>query len=149
MTLQNPSARSQTKPRLIFVYNADSGLIEALMHAVHKQFFPSTYPCSLCALTYGAVSMKGEWKRFWQALDLDVVFHHRDDFTQSFPTLGTGGVREVALPSILISEAGEEPRVLLSNTQLDGMADVQDLMASLKAALGFAIPDHMDAAQPA
>ena len=125
MTQQSPSAR----PRLILVYNADTGLIEALMHAVHKQFFPSTYPCSLCALTYGAVSMRGDWKRFWQGLSADVDFYHRDDFSEAYPSLGTGGVREVALPSILLSEDGEEPRVVVSNSELDAMADVDDLMA--------------------
>ena len=124
------------RPRLILIYNADTGLIEALMHAVQKQFFPSTYPCSLCALTYGAVSMRGDWKRLWQKLDAEVSFFHRDDFTQAFPELGTGGVREVALPSILMSEGGLEPRVLISNEELDAMADVDELMERVSAQLG-------------
>lgn len=122
-------------PRLILVYNADTGLIQALMHAVHKQIRPDTYPCSLCALTYGAVSMRGDWKAFWQALDAQVDFYHRDDFTRDFPALGTGGEREVTLPTILISEAGEEPRVLLSNEELDAMAEVNELMESVAGAM--------------
>ncbi|MEM6586085.1 MAG: hypothetical protein AAF692_10045 [Pseudomonadota bacterium] len=126
---------SKTKTRLIAVYNADTGLIEALMHAVHKAVRPETYPCSLCALTYGAVSMRGDWKAFWQKLEPQVDFYHRDDFTRDFPTLGTGGAREVALPVILISEAGEEPRVLISNEELDAMADVDELMERVSAAL--------------
>ncbi|MEO0699503.1 MAG: hypothetical protein AAFY81_07270 [Pseudomonadota bacterium] len=128
-------APAPERTRLILVYNADTGLIEALMHAVHKQFFPSTYPCSLCALTYGAVSMRGDWKRFWQSLDAEVSFFHRDDFTAAFPTLGTGGVREVALPSILISEGGFEPRVLIPSDDLDAMADVDALMEAVSAKL--------------
>lgn len=126
---------SQTQTRLICVYNADTGLIEALMHAVHKAVRPETYPCSLCALTYGAVSMRGDWKRYWQNLDAQVDFYHRDDFTEDFPELGTGGAREVALPTILISQAGEEPRVLTSNEELDAMADVDALMARVSSAL--------------
>ncbi|MEM7701249.1 MAG: hypothetical protein AAF251_04870 [Pseudomonadota bacterium] len=128
---------SENQTRLICVYNADTGLIEALMHAVHKAVRPETYPCSLCALTYGAVSMRGDWKRYWQALDAQVDFYHRDDFTRDFPTLGTGGAREVALPVVLISEAGEEPRVLISNEELDAMADVDALMARVNAALAL------------
>ncbi|MEM1194560.1 MAG: hypothetical protein AAGH57_00525 [Pseudomonadota bacterium] len=127
---------SQNQTRLILVYNADTGLIQALMHAVHKQVRPETYPCSLCALTYGAVSMRGDWKRFWRSLDAQVDFYHRDDFTRDFPTLGTGGLREVALPSILISDAGEEPRVLIGDQELDAMADVNELMERVSAALG-------------
>ena len=126
---------TQDKPRLIAVYNADTGLIEALMHAVHKAVRPDTYPCSLCALTYGAVSMRGDWKAYWQALDAQVDFYHRDDFTRDFPALGTGGEREVALPVVLISEAGEEPRVMISNEELDAMADVDALMARVNSEL--------------
>jgi len=126
------------RARLIFVYNADTGLIQALIHAVHKQLRPETYPCSLCALTYAAVSMRKDWKLFWQALDHQVDFYHRDDFTTDFPELGTGGLREVALPSIVLSEAGEEPRVLISNEELDQMAHVDELMTRVINALGLA-----------
>ena len=126
---------TDTKTRLICVYNADTGLIEALMHAVHKAVRPETYPCSLCALTYGAVSMRGDWKRYWNALDADVDFYHRDDFTADFPALGTGGAREVALPVVLISVAGEEPRVMISNEELDSMVDVNELMARVTSEL--------------
>lgn len=126
---------TQKPTRIIAVYNADTGLIEALMHAVHKAVRPETYPCSLCALTYGAVSMRGDWKRFWQNLDASVDFYHRDDFSEDFPELGTGGTREVALPVILISEAGEEPRVMISNEELDAMEDVDELMGRVTGLL--------------
>lgn len=125
-------------PRLILVYNADSGLITALMHAVHKQVQPSTYPCSLCAITYGAVSMKREWKRFLTGLMHEVVIHHRDDFTAAFPGLGAGGAREVALPAILISDSGEEPRVMIDASELDAMADADALMQTLRERIAVA-----------
>lgn len=129
----------------MLVYNADTGLIQALMHAVHKQVRPETYPCSLCALTYGAVSMRGDWKRYWRALEPQVDFYHRDDFTEDFPALGTGGLREVALPSILLSEGGEEPRVLIAKQELDAMADVHALMTRVSKALGVDAPTDQTA----
>ena len=138
MSMSGSNASSNT--RLLCVYNADTGLIQALMHAVHKAVRPETYPCSLCALTYGAVSMRGDWKAFWRALDPQVDFYHRDDFTADFPVVGTGGKREVALPVILISEKGEEPRVLISNEELDAMADVRELMAKVNERLGLVSP---------
>ncbi len=125
--------RKNTK--LILVYNADTGLIQALMHAVHKQVRPETYPCSLCALTYGAISMRGDWKQFWQGLAPDVLFYHRDDFAEDFPELGTGGVREVALPSILYADTGGEPHVLIPAQELDAMTGVNELMAAVEFAL--------------
>ncbi len=121
--------------RLLIVYNADSGLINALMHAVHKQFYPETYPCSLCAITYGAVSMHGEWKRFLDALPLEVVFHHKDDFAESYPELGEGGANETALPAILVGERGAQPKVLLSAPELDATADTLELMESVEERL--------------
>jgi hypothetical protein len=52
------------QPRLILVYNADSGVLNMVKDAVWKVLQPSTYPCSLCALTYGWVSMHERWRRF-------------------------------------------------------------------------------------
>ncbi|MGI8952546.1 MAG: hypothetical protein ACR2FN_13295 [Chitinophagaceae bacterium] len=49
---------------LIFVYNADADLFSTLTDFAHKILSPSTYQCKLCALTYGNISMKQEWKFF-------------------------------------------------------------------------------------
>ncbi|MEP0390927.1 hypothetical protein [Erythrobacter sp.] len=127
--------------RLICVYNADTGLIQMLMHAVHKQVRPDSYPCSLCALTYGAVSMRGDWKTYWQDLDAQVDFYHRDDFTEDFPLFGTGGSQEVTLPVIILDEADFEPRILVSSEELDGMADVNELMSKVDSELGLVSSD--------
>ena len=120
---------TRQNPRLLFVYNADGGLLTALMHAVHKQVRPETYPCSLCALTYGAVSMRRDWKKYVNSLDYDVVFHHRDDFAESYPD------RQIDLPSVLVAEPGEAPRELIGRAELDAMADADALMARMEEVL--------------
>ena len=68
------------QPRLLMIYNADGGLFAMVSDAVHKVLSPSTYPCSLCAITYGATRMKSEWRAYIERLPLAVTFHHRDDF---------------------------------------------------------------------
>ncbi len=73
-----------TQPTLLFVYNADSGKINALKDYVHKIVKPSTYPCSLCAVTYGNFGMKQEWKDFVQSLGISVEFLHRDEFNAQY-----------------------------------------------------------------
>ncbi len=133
------SAATPRKPRLILVYNADSGLFTALIHTIHKQLRPSTYPCSLCAITYGVVSMHGKWRRFLDRLDCEVVIHHRDEFARAFPELGMRGAREIALPAILFADPGEEPRMLIPADELDGMENVHELMEALTARL----PSHI------
>lgn len=113
---------STDQTRLILVYNADSGLPNALKDAVWKVVRPSTYPCSLCALTYGYVSMHGQWRRFLARLPHFKVFHHRDDFAQAFPEL------TVALPAILLVEAGAPAQVLISADELKALPDLDALI---------------------
>ncbi len=108
--------------QLILVYNADSGLLNALIHAVHKAVRPETYECSLCAITYGAVSMRGDWRRFLESLPMEKVFHHRDDFAVAFP----GHAFDLA--AILLREQGREPEVLVSADDLDRVTCLEELI---------------------
>ncbi|WDA41880.1 hypothetical protein [Erythrobacter sp. BLCC-B19] len=115
--------------RLILVYNADSGWLNAVKDAVWKVVRPATYPCSLCALTYGWVSMHGGWRRFLDGLPLARVFHHKDDFAAAFPGLA------IALPAILLAEGDAPPRVLASAAELDALPDLAALIALVEARL--------------
>ena len=118
---------------LILVYNADSGLPNAVKDAVWKVVRPATYPCSLCALTYGLVSMHGRWPRFLGQLPQAKVFHHRDDFALAFPGLA------IPLPAILLAEGEAPPQVLVSAAELDAMPDCDELIALVAARLA---PPH-------
>ncbi|MEP2735726.1 MAG: hypothetical protein ABJP34_05460 [Erythrobacter sp.] len=119
----------QSDAKLLIVYNADTGMINAVLHAMHKALKPETYPCSLCALTYGTVSMHGVWRRFLDALPLDVAFYHRDDYAEDFPE------DQPQLPAILLQKAGEVPAVLIPASKLDAMASLDVLMGSLEEKL--------------
>jgi hypothetical protein len=118
--------------RLILVYNADGGPLNAVKDAVHKVASPATYPCSLCALTYGWVAMRGHWRRFLASLPQEKVFHHRDDFALAFPGLA------VALPAILLAEGEGSPSVLVSAPELDSLSDLQALIALVEERLVLA-----------
>lgn len=121
-----------TKPELIFVYNADSGLRSALFDAAHKLISPATYPCSLCAITYGAVAMRREWRDALATLALPQRFLHRDEFAREWPGLS------VELPAILIHRDDGPPRLLIDRATLDRQRDVADLAATLRKAIGRA-----------
>ena len=71
--------------RLLFVYNADGGQLAGLKDLFHKMLSPATYPCSLCAITYGATSMRPEWREFVKSLPVPVDFLHRDEFVRDYP----------------------------------------------------------------
>ena len=84
------------KEELVFVYNADSGIFNALMDSLHKIFSPSTYDCNLCAITYSAVRMKREWKSFIDGLPVPVHFLHKDELKKQFNR------DDLSLPSVLV-----------------------------------------------
>lgn len=117
------------KPRVLMVYNADGGLFAMVSDAVHKVLSPATYPCSLCAITYGPVSMKREWRRFLEELPARVTFHHRDDFAADWPEA------EFALPAIL-HEVGGALSELVSAGELDAAKSVAELSALVRERLG-------------
>jgi len=72
-------------PKLVFVYNADSGLFEAMTDAIHKVVAPMTQNCNLCALTYQVAWMKPVWSSFVNHLGVAVEFLHRDEFREKYP----------------------------------------------------------------
>lgn len=70
--------------KLIFVYNATSGALQALLDTVHKMASPDTYPCELCELTHGVFKEKEEWSRFYQSLEIPTLFLHKDEFLKQY-----------------------------------------------------------------
>ncbi|MDC8755331.1 hypothetical protein OIK40_11840 [Erythrobacter sp. sf7] len=127
----------QPESRLILVYNADGGWLNALKDAVWKAARPSTYPCSLCALTYGYVAMHGRWRRFLLRLPHGKVFHHRDDFAQAYPS------QIITLPAILVAQKDNPPKVLVSAAEIDALPDLEALIALVSARLAIP-PEALD-----
>ena len=118
--------------KLIMVYNADSGYFNAVTDAMHKIFSPATYACNLCAITYGAVSMKSDWQSFIDGLGIPVEFLHRDEFESRH-----AGV-DVALPAILIQIDDETPELLVPAPDVDKAKTIADLQELIKNALATA-----------
>lgn len=114
---------TSAQPTLICVYNAAGGLLPALGDMVHKLVSPRTYPCSLCALTYGAVSMRRAWRAFLDELGVPVLFLYRDEFHADLDR------RDLALPAILLGGTGPVPQVLVSAAELDALPDLAALIA--------------------
>jgi hypothetical protein len=72
------------KTALVFVYNAESGVFNALSDMAHKTFSPETYPCNLCRVTYSAIGMRKEWKQFLENLDVEKEFLHSDELKERY-----------------------------------------------------------------
>ena len=113
------------KDRLIFVYNADSGLVNMLMDWSHKILQPSTYSCQLCSLTYGHTRMHKKWHAFTSDLSFDTLFLHRDEFRQQYPRL-----HDLLLPCILIERKDDDHSiaVLLDAERLNQQRTLDQLI---------------------
>jgi hypothetical protein len=75
--------------KLIFVYNANSGKLNALLDSAHKITSPGTYECHLCVLTFGVFKENELWVRFRESLatnfpDLKLEFLHKDEFEKQY-----------------------------------------------------------------
>lgn len=114
-------------PTLTMVYNARSGIGHALFDAAHKLLRPATYPCSLCAITYGAVAMRREWQEGLAGLPYRTRFLHADEWRAATPGDTT------RLPAVF-----RDGHVLLDSPAIDACADVPALLDALRAALARA-----------
>jgi hypothetical protein len=115
--------------RLLFVYNADGGLLPGLKDMFHKILSPATYPCSLCGITYGATSMRPEWKEFVKRLPVPVEFLHRDEFVRDFPLW-----RDYRLPAAFIMASSGKIKPFIDAREMDA-ADLNGLMALVQMRL--------------
>ncbi|UCC94253.1 MAG: hypothetical protein JSW25_08525 [Thermoplasmata archaeon] len=105
---------------LLFVYNADSGVMNSLKDYVHKTVSPATYQCNLCALTFGSLGMKGTWAEFIDGLGVPVEFLHRDELHQRH------GVEGVDLPAVLMKE-GSDVSVLIPAEEINALGTLDEL----------------------
>ena len=120
---------SQTSPhktKIIFVYNADSGLFNTLTDIGHKIFSPETYNCPLCDLTHGYFSMRKDWGEFLEQLDYELVFLHRDEFIKQHPDLS-----HTLLPVIFI-QTDHILTTLLDDVALRQCKDMEQLKINIK-----------------
>lgn len=84
--------------KLVFVYNANSGLFNTLSDIAHKVFAPETYACNLCGITHTPLGMRGEWKVFLENLECEKEFLHADELTDRY------GMSGIQLPAIFLKK---------------------------------------------
>lgn len=109
--------------KFIFVYNADSGVINTVKDIGHKLFNPQTYDCFLCSLTHGTFRENPEWREFCDNIDCEMIFLHRDEFEQSYQ-------ESMEYPVVL--KENDSLEVAISREQLASYASLDNLMDAVK-----------------
>lgn len=112
---------------LIFVYNADSGVMSAIKGYFHKVISPKTYDCNLCSLTYDMMGMKSEWKKTIEKTGMKTVFLHKDEFKNKYKM-------SVDLPAIFIRN-NSSIKELISSKEINDITSLQKLIRILNRRL--------------
>ncbi|MCB1735629.1 MAG: GTPase [Gammaproteobacteria bacterium] len=108
---------------LIFVYNADSGRLNAWLDIGHKLLSPRTYNCDLCHLTHGVFRERAAWKAWREHSKRPLQFLHRDEFEARYGATG------YQYPIVLSARADGGFDVVLSAFEI---AEFQDLDALIR-----------------
>lgn len=116
---QNTFPVSSAK-EMILVYNAYGGIYPGIKDVIHKEFFPSSYPCNLCYQTFGTFGMKEEWKHFLDSLPYKRKELHKDEFKRNYQP------RDLPLPAILLSD-GKRVELLISAQQISKQKSLQHI----------------------
>jgi len=104
---------------LVFVYNAESGKLSALLDLGHKIVSLESYKCNLCSLTHGNFTERKEWKRFKELTSLDLVFLHKDEFEREYG-------KRFSYPIVLKKDKGFE--VFIATEELNKIVSPMQLI---------------------
>jgi hypothetical protein len=115
--------------KLIFVYNADSGLRNMIIDGAHKIFSPSTYECNLCDITFGAFTENRIWKKFRQEVSLEMEFLHKDEFKNKYASKFG---HKFNYPNVLIT-TNENLEVFVNTAELNELESAEELISLIKS----------------
>ncbi|MFD2828597.1 GTPase [Leeuwenhoekiella polynyae] len=114
--------------KLIFVYSAHSGNLNAYLDSLHKIVSPSTYACKLCDLTYGVFREREVWKKFREENHIEMKFYHIDEFRKAYAE-DSKNFNE--FPFIL-KEENKKLEMFLSVDALDTLKTDQELIGIIR-----------------
>lgn len=114
--------------KIIFIYNADSGLFNLMADMAHKSFSPETYSCDLCKITHGVFSVKKDWQKFLDSLDIEKEFYHKNDLPKIYDKY------RGKLPAVILMENDREV-FLLQGKDFEKLSDLRQLIARIQSAI--------------
>ena len=118
---------SEENLELIFIYNAKSGVVNELIDFAHKIVSPETYDCNLCAISYGAFSMKKKWSTYIETLPFKSTFTYKDKFSKN-------GYSNLKFPSVFI-RSNEKLDEIISATEINEIKNLDQLIGLLNQKL--------------
>lgn len=114
--------------KLIFVYNANAGPLNAFIDTAHKMMSPSTYTCDLCQLTFGNFKEKEAWVRFRESVTTPLIFLHKNEFNKAYKSKW---LPKYDFP-IVLAEVQGGLDVVISSEDFKHMNTVEELIDVVK-----------------
>ncbi|WP_034061229.1 hypothetical protein [Lacinutrix jangbogonensis] len=111
--------------KLLFVYNADSGIGNTILDVAHKIFSPKTYNCNLCAITFDTLSENNHWKDFRKSSPVNMDFLHSDEFEKLYPN------SKYEYP-IILSKTEDNLSILISSKKIKAIPSSEALISEIK-----------------
>jgi hypothetical protein len=118
----------ETTGKLIFIYNADSGVKNGLFDIAHKIFNPDTYQCHLCELTFGAFRERSIWKKFRSAHDTSMEFIHKDEFLKVY---ASKFLPAYSYPLIL-EETASDLTIFMGTEEINAISGTKELIKAIE-----------------
>ncbi len=109
--------------KLIFVYNADSGMINTVKDIGHKLFSPQTYDCFLCSLTHKTFTENPRWKIFRSNSNVEMEFLHRDEFEKRY---------DMKMDYPLVLKKDNTLDIVIAREELSSYSSLDDLINRIK-----------------
>jgi hypothetical protein len=119
-----------TKPALVFVYNANSGLFSTVADSAHRIFSPETYQCNLCALTHSTFGMRKNWQDFLNELEIPLEFLHADELEKRY------SVKDIPLPAVF-KKHGEQFTLLIAADSIKRCRTIDELKHLVRESLCY------------
>ena len=108
--------------KLIFVYNAETGLINQSIDFLHKMIKPETYECNLCRITHGNFVMNKKWQAFINGLQIETEFKYKNQLNEEQLQK-----TENNFPSVLI-ETNDQLKMLIDTAEMNKIKNEDELI---------------------
>jgi hypothetical protein len=126
----------RTIDRLIFVFDADSGALNAFFDSARKTL--NLGGCALCSITHGIAGERSEWKDCRDEIGVPVDYVHRDEVDDDLRAASGG-----ELPCV-VADAGDELVRLIDRDVLErckgSVADFRGRLGFFASMHGLALP---------
>jgi hypothetical protein len=106
--------------KVIFIYNADSGVVSVVKDFWKKIVRPSSYQCNLCMQTFSTFGMKKDWKQFIATLDVETEFLHKDEFEEKYE------ISDAEYPSAYIQDNGSL-NLFISQDEMNEVKSLEEM----------------------